>query len=248
MSTAPDGPALESRVQSLLLHGRDALDVLNRVTTNELLTLAVGETRETLFCDFRGRLLHRALVHREREDRTRVLSDSPSEALAAFIDSKVFREDVRIEPGAPPPPQLVAIAAAAFGADERVRIEAGLPAYAREVAEAFNPFEAGLAGDVHLAKGCYTGQEALQRLVTYDSVRRERVRFSGSGAPPQPQDVLAGGEVAGTLTSATAGEGGWLALAIVRIAALEAGLPLSLRDGTPLGAPHRYPKVTPLGR
>ena len=62
--------------------------------------------------------------------------------------------------------------AAVAGAWELARIAAGRPRHGHEIAEAFHPFEVGLWDDVHLSKGCYTGQEVLQRLVTYDSVRR----------------------------------------------------------------------------
>jgi len=71
---------------------------------------------------------------------------------------------------------------------------------------------------VHLAKGCYPGQEALMRLVTYHSVRRRLVRLAGDGAAPHaPCDVRAGGAAAGRLTSvADDGAGGWIALAVLR--------------------------------
>jgi len=246
-SPIPGATAAEPRVRALRFEGRDVLDVLHRISSNDLAGLPPEGSRVTLFCDFRGRLLHRAVVVRAADGAVWLLSDSPGEALAAFVDARVFREDVRRAAGPlEVPAAMRALAEAAFGADERARIEAGLPRFGHEVSEAFNAYEAGLAGEVHLAKGCYTGQEALQRLVTYDSVRRERVRFSGAGDPPAPQDVLAGGETVGRLTSATASGGGWIALAIVRVAAIEAGLPLTLADGTALAAPHRFPPAHPL--
>jgi folate-binding protein YgfZ len=223
--------------------------VLHRVSTNDLATLAAGESRVTLFCDFRGRLLHRALVAHGPESVVWLVSDSPGDALAAFIDSRVFREDVRVEEGpVPPPSPLSGPVLAAFGADERARIVAGLPRFGGEIDEAFNPYEAGLAREVHLAKGCYTGQESLQRLVTYDSVRRQLVRVAGTGAPPAPQDVSAVGDVVGRLTSTAADADGWTGLAIVRLNALEVGAPLSLADGSLLAVVHRFVPAAPLGR
>ncbi len=241
---------LPAHVHVLRLVGRDVLDVLHRVSTNDLASLPPGGARVTLFCDYRGRLFHRAVVWRDPAGGAWLLSDSPAGALAAFLDARVFREDVRVAPSpAELPDALAPLAIAAFGADERARIEAGLPGFGREIDEAFNAYEAGLAGEVHLAKGCYPGQEALQRLVTYDSVRRERVRVAGPGAPPAvPQDVLAAGAPAGRLTSAIDAGGGWAGLAIVRVAALDAGTALALADGTALGPPHRFPAVPPTGR
>ena len=49
---------------ALRLTGGDVLAVLHRVTTQKLVDLAPGEARTTLFCDSRGRLLHRATVVR----------------------------------------------------------------------------------------------------------------------------------------------------------------------------------------
>src|SRR4029077_14656564 len=91
--------------------------------------------------------------------------------------------------------------------------------HGHEIVEAFNPYEVGLAADVHLDKGCYTGQEALQRLITYDSVRRELVRVSGDGAAPAvPSDVVHDGETVGVLTSAVASEEAnrWIGLAVIK--------------------------------
>ena len=249
MDIAPEPAATPARVQALRFAGRDVLDVLHRVSSNDLAHLPAGEARTTLFCDFRGRLLHRAVVAHDAGGDVWLLSDSPGPALAAFVDARVFREDVRLESGpGDVPPALAPLATAAFGADERARIQAGLPRHGHEVVDDFNAYEAGLAGEVHLAKGCYTGQEALQRLVTYDSVRRERVRLTGAGPPPALQDVLAGGETVGRLTSATSADAGWVALAIVRVTALESGAALSSADGTPLGVPYRFPGARPLGR
>lgn len=235
-------------LSALRFEGRDVLDVLHRVSSNDLASLPPGEARATLFCDFRGRLSHRALVVHEPDGAVTLVSDSPGDALAAFVDARVFREDVRLAAApASVPERLAALAADAFGANEEDRIARALPRFAHEVREDFNPYEAGRACEVHLAKGCYTGQEALQRLVTYDSVRRALVRVAGEGAAPPPQDVLAAGEVAGALTSALATEGAWRGLAIVRVAALDAGAPLALADGSALRITGRVPPGSPAG-
>jgi len=237
---------------ALRLSGRDALALLHRVSTNALLDLPPGAVRATLFCDFRGRLLHRAhVVHAPDGGVWLLRGDADGASLAAYVDRFVFREDVRIEDRGEAFDWTVDGVAWGGPLAEHERIARGLPRHGAEIAEAFNPYEVNLAHEVHLAKGCYTGQEALQRLVTYDSVRRRLVRFAGDGPPPAaPQDVLgataAGAPAAGVLTSAAARpEGGWVALAALRH---DAAGPLALADGTPLGEPAEFPATAPLGR
>src|SRR6185436_19095602 len=123
-------------------------------------------------------------------------------------------------------------AGSAEALSESARIVLLHPRHGHEIAEAFNPFEVGLAHEVHLAKGCFTGQEALQRLITYESVRRRPARVQIAGDPPAlPCDVLAKGDApgerAGVLTSFDAGEG----FAILRRGELESGADFALSDG-----------------
>ena len=137
-------------------------------------------------------------------------------------------------------------------ADEFERIRAGRPAHGHEIDAEFNPFEVGLGNEVHLDKGCYTGQEALQRLTTYRSVRRALARVEGSGvAPATPCEIQAPAGAAGWLTSAAAVPGRadrWVGLAVVRIDSLDSRQPL-LVGGAPLeGRPHPLERSRPIGR
>jgi folate-binding protein YgfZ len=201
-----------SHTTALRLTGRDALSLVHRISTQALLDLKPGESRATLFCDFRGRLLHRALVSVAEDGAVSLSSETPAEELAAFLDRHIFRDDVAIEN------RSDETAAEPSVAQERTRIQSGAARRGHEITEAFNPYEVGLAADVHLDKGCYTGQEALQRLITYASVRRELTRVSGPGsAPAVPADVTRAGETVGALTSAAAAETDrWVGLAVIR--------------------------------
>jgi folate-binding protein YgfZ len=101
--------------------------------------------------------------------------------------------------------------------DEATRIRSGWPRHDHEIEESFTPFEIGLAHEVHLSKGCFTGQEALMRLMTYRSVRRRLVRVHGHGTTPVvPADLIHGGETVGRLTSAAKDGDRWIGLAVVR--------------------------------
>jgi folate-binding protein YgfZ len=271
----------------LRLAGRDALDVLHRVTTAHLADLVSGQARWTLFCDFRGRLQHRALVTVAADGAVWLLrDDAPAESLVAAVDRAVFREDVRIEdrgagrfvrrvwrPDATPAtpldhaglleddglPRIVqtddgeALEVLGEAVEptldaERARIEAGWPRHGHEIAEAFHPFEVGLARDVHLSKGCYTGQEVLLRLMTYHSVRRRLVRLRGEGdAPTAGAEVRHSGDGRGVITSAIAVADGWRALAVLPHAAAEPGASLAVDGAGPITAIEPFPETRPLG-
>jgi folate-binding protein YgfZ len=287
-SRAPHGtPPGQATGTLLRLEGRDALGLLHRVSTQSLLDLAPGQASATLFCDYRGRLIHRAWVAVTGDRSVWLLrDDAPTIPLADFIERFIFREDVRVgvpredwsvrqlpgsvgldpgvlrerdglpheiqtrpdwtlvlmPPGAPPPD----------AATERARILSGLPRHGHEISEAFTPFEVGLATEVHLRKGCYTGQEALLRLTTYKSVRRRLVRVSGSGAPPAtPRELRLAGEVAGWITSVAPELDpqrgpGWTGLAVVAHEACDPKLELA-EEGRPVAIVQVFERLPPLG-
>ncbi|HYM79944.1 MAG TPA: hypothetical protein VEY91_00880 [Candidatus Limnocylindria bacterium] len=268
---------------ALRLEGRDALDLLHRISTNALLELAPGTARATLFCDFRGRLLQRAVVA-HLSDRTLwlVRDDAPPADLAAHVDRHVFREDVRIGdhsaawPVAPVPGGLGLVAGAIEQRDgvpisiqvtadfalqlgagdprsaherELERVASGRPAHGHEICDAFHPYEVGLAHEVHLDKGCYTGQEVLLRLLTYGGVRRHLTRVEGSGTTPAtPSDLTLDGAAVGRLTTAVSGERGWFGLAVVKDSALARGSELTVINAGAIEAVMPFAATQPLGR
>lgn len=273
---APFGARSEDSLPSILLRltGKDALPLLHRISTQALEDLGRGESRATLFCDFRARLLFRAHVARLTDDSVWLVHElAPGAALAQHLDKHIFREDVTVEDwsdrfavrgrvasdvraGTPAieeggrPVRLVIGDTAALDvvpastvlpldqlyAWEVARIATGRPRHGHEIAEAFHPFEVGLADDVHLSKGCYTGQEVLQRLITYRSVRRQLACVAGSGeAPATPVPACIGDERVGTVTSTIASGPGWAGLAVLSTKALEPGAEVRVEDGATLG-------------
>lgn len=273
-----------SATTALRLTGRDALPLLHRIGTQAVADLDSGQARATLFCDFRGRLLHRALIGVGGDGTVWLLRDDADGApLAAFLDRHIFRDDVRIEDrsealgvrwipederfgpdtlverdGAPLGLRIGAgetlevtdgSVAAPGAAAARARILAARPAHGREIVEAFNPFEVGLAHEVHLDKGCFTGQEALMRLITYKSVRRRLARLGGPGAPPAvPADLAVDAQPAGVLTSAVVDGEGWIGLAVVRNELCDPPRVLELAGGGTTGRPDPLPLTRALGR
>jgi aminomethyltransferase len=96
-------------------------------------------------------------------------------------------------------------AAIGMGALHTLRLEAGMPWFPADFNEAMIPHEAALENThVSFQKGCYTGQEIVERVRSRGHVNRKRVvlKFS-TAAPPLPGTKLrAGGAEIGFVTSA----------------------------------------------
>jgi tRNA-modifying protein YgfZ len=96
---------------------------------------------------------------------------------------------------------------------ERMRIEAKVPAWGKEVDDSILPAEAGL-DETHISftKGCYPGQEPIARLRHRGKVNRSlRVLEIDSAEPGE--EIRQGEKVVGRVTSAVSGR----ALAYVRV-------------------------------
>ena len=131
---------------------------------------------------------------------------------------------------------------------EIARTGSGRPRHGHEIADAFHPFEVGLSEEVHLSKGCYTGQEVLQRLVTYRSVRRQLARVAGPGiAPATPVRACVGDERVGTVTSTIAAGDGWVGLAVLSGRAFEPGVEVRVEDGAAMSSVSPFPPRAPQG-
>ena len=85
---------------------------------------------------------------------------------------------------------------------ERMRIEARVPAWGKELDDSILPAEAGL-DETHISftKGCYPGQEPIARLRHRGKVNRS-LRVLEIDAAKPGDEVLHGGKVVGRITSA----------------------------------------------
>jgi tRNA-modifying protein YgfZ len=94
---------------------------------------------------------------------------------------------------------------------ERARIEAGVPAWGKEIDDSILPAEAGLdRTHISFTKGCYPGQEPVARL-HYRGHANRGLRVLKMDAEPG-SELRYGGKVVGRVTSAVPG----VALAYVR--------------------------------
>ncbi|MGH9791048.1 MAG: glycine cleavage T C-terminal barrel domain-containing protein [Candidatus Acidiferrales bacterium] len=86
-----------------------------------------------------------------------------------------------------------------------LRLEAGIPWFGYDFDEHAIPHEAALEQThINYSKGCYTGQEIVERVRARGQVNRRRtaLRFSPGAPPPAGTPLTAGGKEVGIVTSA----------------------------------------------
>ncbi len=86
-----------------------------------------------------------------------------------------------------------------------LRLEAGIPWFGYDFDEKYIPHEAALeTSHISYTKGCYTGQEIVERVHSRGHVNRRRVglRLAGSGVPERGAVLTADGKEVGGVTSA----------------------------------------------
>lgn len=135
--------------------------------------------------------------------KCQMLKRSPGVSSAEFVASRndlpklwtALLEATRAQGGGP----------AGYAALNAARIEQGIAWYGYDFGDAEIPHEAGLENShISYAKGCYTGQEIVERVRSRGHVNRKRVGvvFSGETVPPANTELTANGVVAGRVTRA----------------------------------------------
>ncbi len=92
-----------------------------------------------------------------------------------------------------------------FDAINSLRLEAGIPWFGYDFGESVIPHEAGLENShISYTKGCYTGQEIVERVRSRGQVNRRRVglRFDEAALPVSGSKLLSGAAEVGHVTSA----------------------------------------------
>jgi tRNA-modifying protein YgfZ len=230
MATATRRAALRPR-DYVRVSGPDSEDFLQRMVSNDVTQAPC----DALLLTPKARVIAPLVVVR-RDDEDFLLLTEPSlgEAVRANLVRARFAAKVEIEPeehrsaivfddadgipnrdyGEPAVELLDADIEPTLDGDEleRMRIEAGTPAWGKELDDRVLPAEAGLdERAISFTKGCYPGQEPIARLHYRGKVNRRLRVLEVDGAEPG-QEISYGGKVVGRVTSAVADR----ALAYVR--------------------------------
>ena len=117
---------------------------------------------------------------------------------------------------------------------EALRIEAGIPWCGRDMDESTLAPEVGLEDAISFTKGCYLGQEVVERVAARGQVQRKLVGLIGRGQMlPAGAKLLHEGEEVGTITSAarSMARNTIIALAYVRRSAWDVGTVVEVDGG-----------------
>jgi folate-binding protein YgfZ len=221
--------------------GPDAQDYLQRMVSNDVEALHVGDACPALLLTPKARVIAPLVVWRRGEDDFLVLTEPElGEAVRAHLARMRLRArcEVEVEEHA---------SALVFGADdvgfatdfpgareavdatleptlsdaelEERRVAAGVPRWGREIDDRVLPAEAGLE-ETHISftKGCYPGQEPVARLHHRGHPNRGLRVLRLDSVPAYDAELVHDGKVVGRVTSAVRrGDGSVLALAYVRV-------------------------------
>jgi aminomethyltransferase len=85
-----------------------------------------------------------------------------------------------------------------------VRLENGVPRYGEDISERYLVQETQALHAVHFSKGCYLGQEIVERVRSQGKVHRllKPIQLAGENPPPAGTKLLLGDTPAGEITSA----------------------------------------------
>jgi len=263
-----------SYLGKILVKGKDSLDLLNRISTNDLQYLSIGTVCDTIFVTPKGRMIDYCRIINSGENQfILICSFINTNHLMDWINRFIILEDVELKdvtddyvwltllgpqshsflnkyskleisegddsiwldidsihfPAFKNTNFIVSAYNFCFSKTEAdqifadiigsihewngslvgdaafqiIRIESGMPDWGTEITEDYNPHEARLLNAVSFTKGCYTGQEVIARLDTYDKVQKYLMNIETEVTIDQdtPMDIFLEDELIGKLTS-----------------------------------------------
>jgi folate-binding protein YgfZ len=209
----------------LRVAGPGAADYLQRMVSNDVEALAVGEACDALLLTAKARVIAPLRIVRRSEQDFLVLTEPElGEIVRTQLLRTRFAAKAEIEPEQHESWLVLGgdevlddrPAGEEVGGEEleRWRIESGIPRWGSEIDDRILPAEAGL-DETHISfsKGCYPGQEPIARQRYRGKVNR-KLRVLDIDGEAEPGDELQlDGKTVGRITSAVPG----VALAYVRV-------------------------------
>lgn len=201
----------------LRVAGPDAADYLQRMVSNDVEALAVGEACDALLLTAKARVIAPLRVLRRGEEDFLVLTEPElGDTVRTQLLRTRFAAKVEVEPEEHESWLVLGgeevlddrPAGDEVGEEEleRWRIEAGIPRWGREIDEQILPAEAGL-DETHISfsKGCYPGQEPIARQRYRGKVNRKLRVLDVEGDATPGTELLLDDKTVGRITSSVPG-------------------------------------------
>jgi folate-binding protein YgfZ len=235
--------------------GPDACDYLQRMVSNDVESLLVGDACPALLLTAKARLIAPLVVWRRGDEDFLLLTEPElGDGVRALLTRMRLRARCEVEPEQhdsvlvfdssdglitdfPVARERVDSGLAPTLSDaelEARRVAAGVPRWGREIDDRVLPAEAGL-DETHISfgKGCYPGQEPVARLHYRGHPNRALRVLQLEDVPDYDAELVHDGKVVGRVTSAVRrDDGSVVALAYVRTEVPDdAPLALATRTG-----------------
>ena len=189
------------------MRGSDAVDFLQRMSTNDFSYFSADSVQKTLFITDKGRMIDAVWVLHKKNFLMMAVSKGRSEEIIQRLNRYIIMEDLVLSNATGKHTIAVYFTergkAHGYATDyfsfpvyfdfkmnaipgqntfplqyDLWRVYNGIPIARKELVEDFNPLELHLWDWISFSKGCYIGQEIIARLDTYKKVQRALYRFS----------------------------------------------------------------------
>lgn len=183
-----------------------------------------------------GAFLRRAGAPTPEGEGAHVEWDGITVARVSCTGAEGFRFYGPAERGHKAREKLVAAGAILASAEDArtVRIEHMVPRYGEDITETTLAQETGISRALYFQKGCYLGQEIVERIRSRTDVKRVLTGLEGEAVLSVGAEVVAGGAKVGKVTSAawSPGQEQAVAIAMLRVGESAAGTQVEV-DGAP---------------
>jgi folate-binding protein YgfZ len=155
--------------QRVLLKGKDGLDLLHRISTIDLKQPKSREKTQGLILNPQGKIRASFAITLLSNDTAEIEFE---DAFLEALDQYTFSERYEIEKLTDAAPDSVS---------EQQRILSLTPKLGAEFKsdEATNPLEVNLKSAIHDQKGCYPGQEVVEKIISLGSPSRKLCLLEG---------------------------------------------------------------------
>jgi folate-binding protein YgfZ len=228
--------------------GDDRARLIHALTTNHVQQMKPGDQLYAFFLTAQGRIISDSYITCHEDHLLLDVEPNVREAIAKHIDHYIIADDVTLEDVTADTFSLIAGGKRIYGLlpekeqtietlnlspataedFETHRVEHFHPVFGRDFNSSTLPQETGLNYALHFNKGCYLGQEIVERIRSRGHVNRVLVGLrSVTGSSIAVGSIVRfKGEEIGQVTSAANGS----AIAMIRVVASKPGTPVEI-DG-----------------